>query len=61
MERRGIISRRRDHPGLMMCPDALFALRLALFRLHDDGTSVGVAIVHLLSPPDTITFHPSIE
>ncbi|EIM29897.1 hypothetical protein MicloDRAFT_00012180 [Microvirga lotononidis] len=36
-------------------------LGLALLRLHDDGTSVWVAIVRLLFSPDTITFHPSIE
>jgi len=43
------------------CLGSSFALRLAPFRLHDDGTRVGVTIFHMLSPPDTITFHSFIE
>jgi hypothetical protein len=43
------------------CADPSFALRLACFRLHDDGASVGVTVVHVRSPPNPITFHPSIE
>jgi hypothetical protein len=43
------------------CADSSFAPRLACFRWHDDGASVGVMIVGDRSLPDAITWHSSIK
>jgi hypothetical protein len=41
--------------------DLSFASWLTCFRLHDDGTGVGVMIVGGRSLPDAITSHPAIK
>jgi hypothetical protein len=43
------------------CADLSFAPRLACFRWHDDGASVGVMIVGERSLPDAITSHSAIK
>jgi hypothetical protein len=43
------------------CADLSFAPRLACFRWHDDGASVGVMIVGERSLPDAITSNSSIK
>ena len=43
------------------CADLSFAPKLACFRWHDDGASVGVMIVGERSLPDAITSHSSIK
>jgi hypothetical protein len=66
-------SRRRQEPAAVTadtelmnnsidgCVDSSFAPRLACFRWHDDGASVGVMIVGERSLPDAITSHSSIK
>jgi hypothetical protein len=43
------------------CADSSFAPRLACFRRHDDGASVGVMIVGERSLPEAVTWHSSIK